>query len=298
MRLTTAGMNNELITQLQLLNSQQATLQNQVSTGQRIFQPGDDPLAVSQVASDQMEQSALTQAGLNANTALTASQNTSAGLSQFKSLSDQAGQIAVLGSGTSSSTSMQSYALQANALLEQALTAGNTKVGGNCIFAGTAVTTTPFTVTRNASGQITAVTYAGSATSASIPLGNGAGVTPATDGATNAKLADFMNQLVALRNSLTAGDATATQAASAPLADSDDTIVNAISEQANVQSRIQFAQAQQQTQLTNLGQAISNAASVDLPATVVKLTQTTQAYQAALAAAAKFMNISLLNYIQ
>ena len=298
MRLTSASMNDQLIAQLQQLNSQQTTLQNEVSTGQRIFQPGDDPLAVSQVAADQMEQSALTQAGKNADTALAASQNTTAGLNQIKALSDRASELAVLGSGTIGTSSMQAYGTEANQLLEQAVTAGNSNVAGNYLFAGTAVTTSPFTVTRDASGQITAVAYAGSANSASVPLGNGASVQPSTDGTTNAALAAFMNQLVALRNGLQAGDTAATQATTAPLTTASDTIVNALSEQGAVQSRIQITQTQQQSRLTELGQEISNASSADLPSTIVKLNQTSQAYQAALAASSKFMSTSLLDYLK
>ncbi len=298
MRLTSASMNDQLIAQLQQLNSQQTTLQNEVSTGQRIFQPGDDPLAVSQVAADQMEQSALTQAGKNADTALAASQNTTAGLNQIKALSDRASELAVLGSGTIGTSSMQAYATEANQLLEQAVTAGNSNVAGNYLFAGNALSTSPFTVTRDASGQITAVAYAGSANSASVPLGNGASVQPSTDGTTNAALAAFMNQLVALRNGLQAGDTTATQATAAPLTTSSDTIVNALSEQGAVQSRIQITQTQQQSRLTELGQEISNASSADLPSTIVKLNQTSQAYQAALAASSKFMSTSLLDYLK
>jgi flagellar hook-associated protein 3 FlgL len=43
---------------------------------------------------------------------------------------------------------------------------------------------------------------------------------------------------------------------------------------------------------------ISSEADVDLPTTVVKLSQTQTAYQAALASAAKIMSISLLDYIK
>jgi flagellin-like hook-associated protein FlgL len=43
MRITTSGLNSELITQLQQLASQQNSLQNEVSTGLSVSQPADDP---------------------------------------------------------------------------------------------------------------------------------------------------------------------------------------------------------------------------------------------------------------
>lgn len=298
MRITTAGTNTELISQLQSLETQQNTLQTQVSTGQRVSQPGDDPFAVSQVVADQMEGSALTQAGLNANTALADSQNTSAALTQLKSLSDSASQLAVTASGATGPQAMQNAAVQVNQLLEQAVNAGNATSGGNYLFAGTALTTSPFTVTRDpTSGQITSVAYAGSANSVNVPLGDGTSVQPGTDATTNAALASFMNQLVTLRNSLQSGDATAAQGTATPLADANDAVVGAIGDQAEVQSQIQLTQTRQQTQLTNLGQDIATATAVDMPTAITKLNLASEAYQAALESAAQFMNVSLLNYI-
>jgi flagellar hook-associated protein 3 FlgL len=226
------------------------------------------------------------------------SQNTSAGLSQLKSLADTASQLAATASSTTGTQGMQAAATQVNQLLEQAVSAGNSTSGGNYLFAGTALSTAPFTVTRDpTSGQITSVAYAGSANSVSVPLGDGSSVQPGTDATTNTALATFMNQLVTLRNSLQSGDSTSAQATATPLADSDDTIVGAISDQAAVQSRIQIAQTRQQTQLTNLGQDISTATAVDMPTAITKLNLASEAYQAALESAAKFMNVSLLNYI-
>jgi flagellin-like hook-associated protein FlgL len=56
-------------------------------------------------------------------------------------------------------------------------------------------------------------------------------------------------------------------------------------------------QTKEQTQLTNLGQEISNDTSVDMPTAITKLNLASEAYQAALDAASKFMNVSLLDYI-
>ena len=65
-----------------------------------------------------------------------------------------------------------------------------------------------------------------------------------------------------------------------------------------IQTRIEAAQAQQKDRVMSLELLVSNEASVDLPTTIVKLNQTQTAYQAALASAAKVMNLSLLDYIK
>ena len=58
-----------------------------------------------------------------------------------------------------------------------------------------AVTTPPFTVTRDASGQITGVTYAGNSGQTAVNLSETSSINPSTDGTTNAGLGDFINGL-------------------------------------------------------------------------------------------------------
>ena len=298
MRLPNASLNTELIARLQQLAGRQAGLQNQVSTGQRITQPGDDPFAAGQVVAAQLEQSELGQAGRNANAALFASQNTAAALGQLKTLSGRAGEIAMLASGTLGGESLGSYAVELNQLLEQAVAVGNSAVDGGHLFAGTATSTAPFAVTRDSAGKITAVAYVGGSAATTVPVGGGVSLPTSTNGATNAALAAFMGQISALRDGLAAGDTAAIQSSVAPLDSADDAIVNTIGDQAAIQSRIEAVQAQQQARLTALGQQITEASAADLPSTIVKLTQANQAYEAALSSAAKLMNTSLLDYLR
>lgn len=298
MRIPNNASSNAVLTQLQRLTSQQASLQNQVSTGQRIFQPGDDPAATGRIIANQMEQGALAQFARNANTALQTSQSTYSGLTQLKKLSDRAGELAILGTGSTSTQGMQAYSAEANQLLEQALSLGNTRSGTDYLFAGTAVDNPPFTVTRDSSGQITGVTYAGDTGRASVPLGDGASIQPGSDPATNAGLAAFMNNLIALRDGLASGDTATVQAARAPLTASEDVLVNALSEHGAIQLRIEISQSQQKSRLDEINRQISNDADVDLPTTIVRLGQTTQAYEAALSSASSILQTSLLDYLR
>ena len=93
---------------------------------------------------------------------------------------------------------MKAYATETDQLIEQALQAANTRFNGNYIYAGTAVDLPAVTVTRDVNGQITSATYAGNTAQAAIPLSEAASITPSTNGTTNAGLATFINNLVAL----------------------------------------------------------------------------------------------------
>jgi flagellar hook-associated protein 3 FlgL len=298
MRITNQTLTSNVVLQLQQLASQQAQLQNQVSTGLRISQPEDDPEAIGSVLSDNTELDQLQQFALNANQALQVSQSSYSSLQSIKSISDRAGQLATLGaSATAGASALQAYGSEMSQLVEQAVQEANAKYGNNYLFSGTAVTTPPFTVARDASGQITGITYAGNAAAAPIPLSATSSVTAGTDGTTNAQIAGFLNNLVALRNALQAGDSTAVSTTAPALNTSEDDLINAMGEQSAVQARIEAVQSDQTLRFQNVQKEVSDATSADLAATSVKLSQTQTAYQAAAQSAASIMKMSLLNYL-
>jgi flagellar hook-associated protein 3 FlgL len=298
MRIATSTISDTIVRQIQKLGTQQSKLQTQVSTNQRIFQPEDDPAAVGRVLNLESETRQITQYTRNADRALQVSQASFAGLTELKKISDRMTEIGTLGTGAISPESFQAYAAEADQLIEQAVQQGNTRFGNDYIFAGTAVDTPPFTVTRDATGQITGVTYAGNTSQTSVALSDTASVNPGTSGATNTGLRDFINQLIALRDGLKAQNAAAVTAAQTGLISSEDMLVSALAEHGGIQMRIQVNQSQQQDRAQNLAQLVSNEVDSDLPTTIVKLNQTQIAYQAALQSAANIMKTSLLDYLK
>jgi len=298
MRVASTTVSDNIIRQIQQLSSQQARLQTQVSTGQRIAAPEDDPAAVARVLDLTTERRQLAQYGQNASTALSVSQASYSGLQNLKQVSDRAGELATLGTGTLGTDAMSAYATETNQLIEQAVQAANGTFNGSYLYAGTAVDTPPFTVARDASGQITGVTYAGNSAQAAVALSPTSSITPNTDGTTNAGLATFINQLVSLRDALASGTASAVTAVQPGLTTSENLLVSSIADVGGVQTRIEAAQSQQTDRTTSLDSLISSETSTDLPTTVVKLNQVQTAYQAALSSAANIMSHSLLDYLK
>lgn len=298
MRISSNNVSDAIVRQIQNLSNQQAKLQNQVSTGQRISQPEDDPAAVGRVLNLESESRQLAQFGSNASRALELAQVSASGLQGLKKISDRAGELGTLGTGVLGPDGMKTYASEADQLVEQALQFANTRSNGDYIYAGTKTDSPPFTATRDVNGKITSVAYSGDAASATIPLSESANVSPSTDGTTNAGFANFLNGLVALRDALNSGTVANVSAAQPALASSEDGLVSAIADNGGVQTRIEAAQSQQSDRATSLTGLISHETDADLPSTIVKLNQTQTAYQAALASAAKIMNQSLLDYIK
>ncbi len=299
MRVPTNTAANVVIDQLRRLSAHQANLQNQVSTGQRIFNPGDDPAAVGRVLANEMEQRALHQYKRNADTALELSTATYGGLKELKKVSDRAGELVTLGSGANSPDAMKAYAAEVNQLIEQAVNLGNTRFRNDFLFAGTAVDTQPMAVTRDpTTNEISTVTYAGNTDQRQIPVGDGASLAAGSTGATNQGVTDFINSLVQLRDALNSGDPAAVSAARADLDEGEDMLVSSLSEHGAVQMRIEVTQAQQQARLDELSRLVSVDADADLPSTVVKLSQAATAYEAALASASDILQMSLMDYLR
>ena len=297
MRITTNTVSDQVIRQIQTLSSRQARLQNQVSTGQKLFEAEDDPAAIGRVINLESEQRQVGQYSRNVTRALSVSQASYAGLQAVKKVSDRATEIGVLGAGVNGASASAAYASEVDQLIEQSLQAANGKLGNDYLYAGTAVDTAPFVATRDANGQITGVTYGGNNQRTSIPVSETSNLTPGVSGATNSSLGDFVNHLVALRDALKANDPAGVAAVQKNLIANEDQMVSAIAEQGGIQTRIEAAQSQQQARSTTLTSLVSDEVNADLPTTLVKLSQATTAYQAALQSGSSIMKLSLLDYI-
>lgn len=298
MRIATSAVTDTVLTQIQNLSQQQASLQKQVSTGQRIFNPADDPAAVGRIIALDTENRQITQFKANATSALDTSEATYADLQELKKLSDRATEIGTLGGGASSADSYAAYAKEVNELVEQAIQLGNNRLKNDYLFAGTAVSTAPFTVTRDGSGNATGVTYAGNANQATVQVSELSSIAPGTSGATNAGIGTFINNLIALRDALNTGSNTAVSAVQSNLDTSENLLVNSLSEQGAVQLRIETNQSQLNTRATNIQKLISSDADADMATSVTRLSQTSTAYEAALSSASKILQTSLLDYLK
>lgn len=287
-----------LVSQLQRLTAQQTKLQNQAASGQRITEASDDPAAMARVLKLQAEKQQIQQFSNNRGRAEAITQTSYSALSQIKNLSDRAGELAVLSSNATNSLSFPAYAAETDQLIEQALQNANSSYAGEHLFGGTKSDAPPFSVTRDANGKITAVTYDGAATGAEIRIAEGSKLSPYTSGPENQQLADFMNNLVALRDAMTAGSASAVSAARPALEASEDDLLTKISGLGAKQTRLEADGAQNEARFAELEKLTASETDADLSQTIVKLTQTQTAYQAALQSGAKILDLSLLDYIR
>jgi flagellar hook-associated protein 3 FlgL len=294
MRVPTYAFSSTLITQLQNLSTQQGTLENEVSTGQSITNPSDNPSSAEQVMNDQAEQQQLAQYSNNNTVAMDISNSSYSAVSALQTLVDRATQLATLGSGVTSADSQSAYATEVNSMIQEAVNGANSTYNGNYLFGGTANNSAPF-VLNSTTGYYE---YAGSSTSAQIETAEGSFTSPYTDAASNQGMADFINNLVDLRNSLQgASGAPALSTVAANLDDSETSIVNTVSSIGATQTGLEADEAENTSKFNTLTNLISTDSSADIAQTTVKLTAAQTAYQAALESGAKILQMSLINYL-
>lgn len=313
MRVTDLSFSANFLSQVNQLEQQENTLQQESTTGLKITEPEDDPSVMSNVLDMQTASSANSQYQNNITSLQDSATTSYSAMNSLKTISDQVNEIATEAtSGTTSSTQLSAYATQVNQLIQQALQIANTQdPDGNYIFGGTKSSVKPFSAATNSDGNVTAVTYQGNSSVASAEVAPNTTVSAYVPGAnttgsgaqgllTDSRTgADLFSHMISLQQDLASGNTSAISSTDAPALQRDeDNIITSISANSVMQSTLTNATNIASAQSTNLTEQISNSTSADLATTLTQLTQTQTAYQAALESGSMIMNVSLLNYLQ
>ena len=286
------------IANLRRISDQQAKLQQNIASGRRLLKPSDDPAATSRVLNHKMEQERVSNYRSAASMAQSVSESSLAALKQLQKISSRMGELSTLAAGVDPQ-SMSAYGAEVAQLLEQAANVANTRFGPDFIFAGTAVDAQPFEATRNTDGSISGVTYVGNTSDSLVPIGDGRAISPSAGAATtNPAIATFINRIVTLRDAMKSGDASSVKALNAQMASDEDMFISAIGTVAAVQSRIESNQTQLEARANDLSGLIAKDTDADVATTMVQLTQSQTAYQAALSSTANIFKSSLLDYLR
>jgi flagellar hook-associated protein 3 FlgL len=312
MRVSDSSFTNNFLNEVNQLQQKQSTLQGEVSSGLDVTLPENNPAIMAQVLSLQTTSAANTQYQNNIAQLQGAAATTATAMNSLQTLSSQASEIALqAGNGTTSTTQLSAYATQVGALLQQALSLGNTQdANGNYIFGGTASSTPPFVATTDANGNITGVTYQGNAqvnqneiapnttVTAQVPGENNTGSGPQGLFADSRTGANLFSDLISLQSNLASGNTSAISSSNAPaLTKADDNIITQISANGVMQSALTAANNMATAKSTNIASQISGDTNADLATTMTNLDQTQTAYEAGLESGMRVMQISLVNFL-
>ena len=309
MRVTYNSFYTALTDRMGNLNGIQQTALNQLSTGQKLTQPADDPTAMQRVLELRTSKAQLNQYWQNADDATSISKSSTNSLTQLHDVFTRVSELTTSGSSAlTDSTSFHAYATETDQLLRQALTEANSKYSGKYLHGGTVTDTPPFVAYSDAAGlvpipandtttPIALVKYVGNSTDAQVRIADSSTVCAYTSGAENLSIKDFLNNMVSLRDNLAAGDATAVKALVPVQGTIEDSLLSSISRAGGVQYRLKVSQTQDSQDFTANEALISRDADVDFADATVRLNRAQTAYSAAIQSGAKIAKNSLLDYI-
>jgi flagellar hook-associated protein 3 FlgL len=314
MRIGTNSYTDTMIQQFNVLKAQQVTLQNEVSTGLSVQAPSDNPAAMENTLDDLSSQAAQQQFNSNVSTVQSKANTIFSVLQSLQTISNRVGEITTAaGSATNSQSDLNNYAGEVTSLIQQAVQLVNTQdsATGQYLFGGTNSGQQPFTVTTDANGNVTGVTYSGNSSvnqteiasgvnvSVDVPGVNTSGSGPQgliTDSRTGA---DLFDHLISLQNDLLAGNTSAISGTdNANLQNDENNLTYQVAYNGNVQTQLTTAASLATSQSNSLTGLISNASSADLATTMTQLTQVQTAYEAALESSTAIMQLSILDFMQ
>jgi flagellar hook-associated protein 3 FlgL len=269
----------------------------EVSSGQRVSAPSDDPAAAAMLVQLQAESNNVDQYTTNAESALGQAQTADSTVSSVVALLNRAVTLGVEGAnGTESTSDRQAIATSVQSLLTNVVALANTTYQGVSLFGGTQNGTAAFTASSTSS---TGYQYNGNSGISQVQIGDSLSVQASIPGNTlfDNPNASVLGALSGLATALTSGSSTDIGNATAAVT----TALNYVTEQHVVYgSAINEINSQEtylaQDKVTLSAQATS-LVGVNTATAAEDLTAAEQNDSAVLAASSKVLQNTLLNYL-
>jgi flagellar hook-associated protein 3 FlgL len=292
------NITSDILTAISQAEMQQQKAVQEVATGKRVSVPSDDPAAAAALVQNLAQASQTDQYLQNTSSVEGLLQTGDSALSSVVTVLNQAIGLGVQGTtGTLSASDRQAVAQQVQGIFNQVVQLANSSYQGNYIFAGTATTAPPFVIDPT---QPSGVQYNGNAGANNVEIANGRSIQINLPGSQVFQSAggDVMGSLQQLITALQTGNTTASGTATTQLRSALDSLSqqrvfygNAINQLTSNQSFLQQEKVNLQTQQNGL-------VGIDTAQAATDLSQAEMAYNAGLAAAAKVLPPSLMDYLK
>lgn len=269
----------------------------EVSTGKRVHSPSDDPAAVANMVQNTINSNNVDQYTQNVSSVQSMVQTADSVLSTVVSSLTKAVTLGIEGAnGTTSASNQQDIATQVQGILSGVVSAANTSYQGTYLFGGTANTVVPYTAdSTSASGY----TYNGNSGINSVAVGDSLTVQSNLPGSQifSDPSNDVLGSLASLVSALQSGNTTAIKSAT----DAVSSALSFVSSQrvfyGNTETQLSSQESYLQQETVSLTSQATSLVGVDMATAATDLAQAQTANSAALAAAAKVLPTTLLNYL-
>ena len=276
-------------------------LQEQISTGQRVNRPSDDPIDARRgvnlrllIGQNEQFIGNISDVASQLNETTTTLQDVVDNLQRARELTLQGA------SGTNAQNQLDGIAEEIDQILEGLVVAGNHQTNGRFIFGGSRTLSEAFDVTRNVGGEVTAVTFAGDAERINVAISEGIVVSYNEPGSSIFQgTSDIFQTLIDIRDNLRAGNQAALQ--TARLDEIDDGLEAVLRGQARlgaIQNRLERVSASTEDFIVQLRGVLSEKIDADVSETFVEFNVQTNVFNAALNAASRVIQPSLLDFIR
>jgi flagellar hook-associated protein 3 FlgL len=286
----------EILSNLQQSQASLNTALQQVSTGKSVNEPSDNPTAAAEMVENTIETGDVDQYTKNISTVQTEVESASSALSSVVTQLTQAVSLGTEGAnGTNSSSDLQALAKQVQGILTSVVSLANTSVGGTYLFGGTG-TTTPYTANSSSS---TVYAYNGNNDTNSVQVGDQTSVQANLPGSQifSNSSNNVLGSLSSLVTALQSGNSSQIETATASV----DSAISYVGQQqvfySNASDQLTSQGQYLQQDTVTLASQENDLIGVDEATAATNLSQAETDNNAALAAAAKVLPTTLLNYL-
>lgn len=308
-RITTLGTANTMLNHILNTESRYYDLSQEAASGLKVSEPSDDPSAAKSLINIKTQLNQLN--GYLGN--MSVSQN------ELNVLDDTMGNLTDLidkatslsteaANGTYSEKNMDNIKVQIDQIIESVVDLANTQYNGTYIFAGTRTDTKPYAVTKDVSGNITAITYNGTPSTGDYKrytsISNGVNVAINTTGDqvfgsySSSSPTGIFGTLVNLSNDLASYNQNDISSRLDELNNSLDTTALTRTKFASVSNKFELTQNTINTTITQLTSYQSDLQDADLAQVLSDLTAQQTALNATYSVTSQLLGgTSLLNYM-
>jgi flagellar hook-associated protein 3 FlgL len=292
-------------TTLSDLNSSLAALQrttDELSSGNTILEPSDNPYGASQVIDLQSQLDGLSSYESEAQNGISWENTASSAITSIGEVTQRVRELLVEGAnGTYNENDLETMALQVEQLTESVKQDANTQYAGEYVFSGTATTTAPYEQGANDE-------YKGNTETVSRAVGPGASVTVTTNISTllgsgeaseDGKLLDTLRTIAKnMRAGTAEGQAALGTTDLQKLDGNIETLTQLQAISGSAIDQLRTALTRNEQLQTTITAALANTDATNIPAASVQYANEQAAYEAALRAGATIVQESLLNFLQ
>ena len=301
MRVTNFSISDSAVLNLSALRGQVDAAQQQISSGKR-FTPcaSADPAAAHGVMQNQSQLRAVTQYQRNVGLATSRATLEESALNQLGDILTRARELGIAqATGTASASTRSAAGTEISQLLAQAVNLGNSKDGADYLFGGTSSSTAPYTIDTTGASATFAVSGQPTGVRA-VQIGSGQQLTPTHDGATvfGTSSAGPLKTLQDMAAALASNDVPRLQSLIGEANAAFDKVQSQLGEVGARASQLQLADSNLSSLSQQLQASTSTLQDVDVEAAITMLTSRQTAYQAAMAATSRILNLSLTDYLK